>query len=75
MCSMAGKEGTGSQKLLHSRKKKIEVTNPVVLKGTLKIKTKVAFWIKYFIGLIKLYHLSRKCVVWMGTILSSECSI
>lgn len=34
-------EGTGSQKLLYSEKKKIQVTDPVILKDTLKIKTKI----------------------------------
>lgn len=39
--------------MLHSEKK-IQVTNPIIVKDTLKIKTKIAFWIKYFIGFIKL---------------------
>lgn len=34
-------EGTGSQKLLSSEKKKNSVTDPVILKDTLKIKTKI----------------------------------
>lgn len=35
-------EGTGSQKLLYSeKKKKFQVTDPVILKDTLKIKTKI----------------------------------
>ena len=55
---MAGKGGTGSQKLLHSGKKKknIKVTNLVILKDTLKMKSTAAFWINYFISLLKLYQ-------------------
>lgn len=54
---MAGKGGTGSQKLLHSGKKKnIKVTNPVILKDILKMKPTAAFWINYFISLLKLYQ-------------------
>lgn len=40
-------------------KKIIQVTNPVILKDILKIKTKVAFLINYFISLIKLCHLDE----------------
>lgn len=42
-----GQEGTGSQNCFILKKKKnIQVTNPIIVKDTLKIKTKIAFWIK-----------------------------
>lgn len=40
-------------------KKNLQVTNPVILKDTLEIKTKAAFLIHYFISLTKLCHLDE----------------
>lgn len=63
--------------MLHSGKERKEYSsnNTVTLKDTLKVKSTVAFWIKYLIGLIKLYQPESSVLYGWGQFLSSNCSV
>lgn len=60
--------------ILEKKEKNIQVTSTVTLKDTLKVKSTVAFWIKYLIGLIKLYQPESSVLYGWGQFLSSNCS-